>query len=81
VKSPQTDGMCKRFHQTILQDYYQVTFRKKLFHSIDALQADLDEWLHHDNHERTRQGKMCCGRTPIETMIDGTAIWREKFVN
>ena len=81
VKSPQTDGMCKRFHKTILQDYYQVTFRKKLFHSIDALQADLDEWLHHDNHERTRQGKMCCGRTPIETMIDGTAIWREKFVN
>jgi hypothetical protein len=73
--------MCKRFHKTILQDYYQVTFRKKLFHSIDALQADLDEWLHHDNHERTHQGKMCCGRTPIETMIDGTAIWREKFVN
>jgi hypothetical protein len=81
VKSPQTDGMCKGFQKTILQDYYQVTFRKKLFHSIDALQADLDEWLHHDNHERTRQGKMCCGRTPIETMIDGTAIWREKFVN
>ena len=81
VKSPQTDGMCERFHKTILQDYYQVTFRKKLFHSIDPLQADLDEWLHHDNHERTHQGKMCCGRTPIETMIDGTAIWREKFVN
>ena len=56
VKSPQTDGMCERFHKTILQDYYQVTFRKKLFHSIDALQADLDEWLHHDNHERTHQG-------------------------
>ena len=81
MKSPQTDGMCERFHKTILQDYYQVTFRKKLFHSIDALQADLDEWLHHDNHERTRQGKMCCGRTPIETMIDGKEIWQEKFVN
>ena len=55
VKSPQTDGMCERFHKTILQDYYQVTFRKKLFHSNDALQADLDEWLHHDNHEHTHQ--------------------------
>jgi hypothetical protein len=45
------------------------------------LQADLDEWPHHYNHERTHQGKMCCGRTPFETMIDGKAIWREKFVN
>ena len=57
------------------------TFRKKLYDSIDALQADLDEWLHHYNHKRTHQGKICCGRTPIEIMIDGKAIWREKFVN
>jgi hypothetical protein len=61
--------------------FYQIAFRKKLYDSIDALQADLDEWLHHYNHERTHQGKMCCGRTPIETMIDGKQIWREKFVN
>tara|TARA_B100000497_G_C7474408_1_gene291905 strand:+ start:272 stop:457 length:186 start_codon:yes stop_codon:yes gene_type:complete len=57
------------------------TFRKKLYDSIDALQADLGEWLHHYNHKRTHQGKMCCGGTPIETMIDGKAIWREKLVN
>ena len=81
VKSPQTHGICERFHKTILQEFYQVTFRKKLYHSIDVLQADLDEWLHHYNHERTHQGKMCCGRTPIETMTDGKDIWREKFVN
>jgi hypothetical protein len=81
VKSPQTNGICERFHKTVLQEFYQVAFRKKLYDSIDALQADLDEWLHHYNHERTNQGKMCCGRTPIETMIDGKEIWREKFVN
>ena len=80
VKSPQTNGICERFHKTILQEFYQVAFRKKLYDNIDALQADLDEWLHHDNHERTHQGKMCCGRTPIETMIDGKEIWQEKFV-
>ncbi|EOS96693.1 Integrase catalytic subunit [Erwinia tracheiphila PSU-1] len=27
--SPQTNGICERFHKTILQDFYQVTFRKK----------------------------------------------------
>ena len=29
VKSPQTNGICERFHKTILQEFYQVTFRKK----------------------------------------------------
>lgn len=81
VKSPQTNGICERFHKTVLQEFYQVAFPKKLYDSIEALQADLDEWLHHYNHERTHQGKMCCGRTPVETMIDGKEIWQEKFVN
>ena len=48
---------------------------------VHTLQADLDEWLHAYNTERTHQGKMCCGRTPFETMIEGTVIWKEKFVN
>ncbi len=50
MKSPQTNGICERFHKTILQEFYQVAFRKKLYDSIDALQADLDDWLHHYNH-------------------------------
>jgi hypothetical protein len=60
VKSPQTKLIFERFHKTILQEFYQVAFRKKLYDSIDALQVDLDEWLHHYNHERTHQGKICC---------------------
>lgn len=81
VKSPQTNGICERFHKTILQEFYQVTFRKKLYQSIEELQADLDTWIDFYNKERTHQGKMCCGRTPFETMIEGKAIWKEKFVN
>jgi len=49
--------------------------------SVEQLQVDLDQWLHHYNTERTHQGKMCCGRTPFETMIEGKEIWKEKFVN
>ncbi len=79
--SPQTNGICERFHKTILQEFYQITFRKKLYESIEALQADLDEWLDHYNTQRTHQGKMCCGRTPFETMIEGKEIWKDKFVN
>ena len=78
ARSPQTNGICERFHKTILQEFYQVTFRKKLYVSLDELQSDLDGWLNYYNNERTHQGKMCCGRTPNETLLDGKSIWAEK---
>ena len=78
---PQTNGICERFHKTILQEFYQITFRKKIYRSIEELQHDLDEWLWYYNNERTHQGKMCCGRTPLETLIDGKEIWRNKIDN
>lgn len=79
--SPQTNGICGRFHKTILQEFYQVTLRKKIYETIDDLQNDLDEWLHYYNNERTHQGKMCCGRTPMQTLVDGKQLWREKSFN
>ncbi|MDW0464824.1 IS481 family transposase [Mannheimia haemolytica] len=78
VKQPQTNGICERFHKTILQEFYQVAFRKRIYMDLEALQADLDEWLMYYNHHRTHQGKMCCGRTPMETLVDGKRIWAEK---
>lgn len=78
ARHPQTNGICERFHKTILNEFYQVTFRKKLYDSLEMLQKDLDEWLNYYNNERTHQGKMCCGRTPMETLIDGKQIWAEK---
>lgn len=76
--SPQTNGICERFHKTILNEFYQVTFRKKLYQTLEELQKDLDEWLSYYNNERTHQGKMCNGRTPVETLIDGKRVWAEK---
>ena len=79
ARTPQTNGICERFHKTILQEFYQVTLRKHMYHDIESLQKDLDEWLESYNNERTHQGKMCCGRTPMQTLIDGKQIWKEKF--
>lgn len=79
--SPQTNGICERFHKTILEEFYQVAFRKKIYNALDELQKDLDDWLVHYNNERTHQGKMCCGRTPMETFLDGKRIWQEKVGN
>jgi hypothetical protein len=42
VKSPQTNGICERFHKTVLNEFYRVAFRKKIFASLNELQTDLD---------------------------------------
>jgi transposase InsO family protein len=81
ARSPKTNGICERFHKTILQEFYQITFRRKIYTSIEELQKDLDEWVGFYNNQRTHQGKMCCGRTPIATFIDGIKIAKEKVEN
>ncbi len=81
VKSPQTNGICERFHRTILNEFYQITLRKKIYQTIKELQTDLDVWLEEYNTQRTHQGKMCNGRTPMDTLIDGKQIWQDKFMN
>lgn len=79
--SPQTNGICERFHKTILQEFYQVTFRKKLYHDLESLQKDLDSWIDYYNNERTHQGKICNGKTPMETLLSGKQIWNSKNLN
>lgn len=81
VRHPQTNGICERFHKTILQEFYQVALRKHIYESVEQLQVDLDNWLEHYNNERTHQGKKCCGRTPMQTLIDGKQIWMDKQIN
>jgi len=76
--SQQTNGICERFHKTILHEFYQVTFRKKLYSTLEELQKELGDWMEYYNNVRTHQGKMCCGRTPMETLLDGKLIWAEK---
>ena len=78
VKSPQTNGICERAHLTILNEFYRVTFRKKVYSDLETLQTDLDEYMNRFNHERTHQGKRCKGRTPMTTFLDGLELCKEK---
>ncbi len=78
---PQTNGICERFHKTILQEFYQVAFRRKIYQSIEELQHDLDDWMVYYNNTRTHQGKMCCGRTPMQTLIDAKGVWDDKITS
>ncbi len=67
VKSPRTNGTTEKLNQTILNEFYNVAFRKKIYRTLDEIQFDLDEYMDDYNTNRTNQGKRCLGRTPMQT--------------
>lgn len=80
VKSPQTNGICERFHKTLLNEFYRVAFRKKIYKTLDELQTDLDAWLRLYNEDRPHQGRWCYGKTPLQTFIDSIPLAKEKMI-
>ena len=80
TKSPQTNGICERFHRTMLDEFYRVAFRKKIYRTIDELQVDLDAWLTSYNLERAHQGRWCYGKTPMHTFLDAIPTAKEKLM-
>jgi len=80
AKSPQTNGICERFHRTIQDEFYAVAFRKKVYRSIQELQNDLDRWMTYYNQDRTHTGKYCFGKTPMQTFNDTINLAKEKML-
>lgn len=78
AKSPQTNGICERFHQTIQNEFYATAFRRKVYTSLEQLQVDVDAWIHSYNTERTHSGKHCFGKTPWQTFVNSKSIALEK---
>jgi hypothetical protein len=61
-------------------EFYRVAFRKKLYHSIDELQVDLDLWVRDYNEQRPHQGRWCFGKTPMQTFLDAILTTKEKSI-
>ncbi len=80
TKSPQTNGICERFHKTVLNEFYRVAFRKKVYRALDELQVDLDCWIKEYNEARPHQGRWCFGKTPMQTFLDAMPIAKEKMI-
>ncbi|KAA6350424.1 hypothetical protein EZS27_002151 [termite gut metagenome] len=81
AKSPQTNGICERFHRTMQEEFYATAFRKKIYQTIDDLQADIDVWLKNYNEERPHTGKHCYGKTPIQTWRDSIHLAKDKLLD
>ena len=80
TKSPQTNGICERFHKTVLNEFYRVAFRRKLYTTLEELQADLDAWMTEYNELRPHQGRWCFGKTPMQTFLDSLSLAKEKLI-
>jgi len=80
TRHPQTNGICERFHKTMLNEFYRVAFRKKIYCTLEALQTDLDVWLQEYNEQRSHQGRWCYGKTPMQTFLDSVPLAKEKIL-
>jgi transposase InsO family protein len=69
VRSPQTNGFVERFIRTAREEFFEVAFTRKFYESIEELQTDFEEWLHHYNHERPHLGYRNHGAYPIQTVL------------
>jgi transposase InsO family protein len=81
ARSPQTNGICERFHKTIQDEFYAVAFRKKIYHSLEEVQKDVDKWIEEYNMERTHSGKYCFGKTPWQTFLDSKKLADDKMLD
>ena len=80
TRHPQTNGICERFHKTMLNEFYRVAFRKKIYRTLEAIQTDLDVWMQEYNERRPHQGRWCYGKTPMQTFIDSLPLAKEKLL-
>ena len=81
TKSPQANGICERFNNTCLNEFYRVAFRKRIYETIEDLQRDLDAWIKEYNEERPHQGRWCYGKTPMQTFLDSVPLAKEKLIS
>lgn len=81
AKSPQTNGICERFHQTIQNEFYATAFRKKVYTSVEELQKDVEKWVEEYNTERSHSGRYCYGKTPMATFRESKHLAQEKMLD
>lgn len=71
ARHPWTNGYAESFHKTLMNDFYHLAFRRKLYSTLDELQHDLDQFLLKYNFERTHTGYKLNGMTPAEKFLNG----------
>jgi len=80
AKSPQTNGICERFHRTILEEFYQVEFARSSTAALGSCRPIWTRWIESYNSERTHSGKYCYGKAPMQTFLDAKPLADAKMI-
>jgi len=81
ARHPQTNGICERFHRTMKDEFCSIAFRKKIYHSLEELQRDVDQWLVTYNEQRPHSGRYCDGKTPMQTFRESKHLAEAKMLD
>jgi len=77
---PVFNAICERFQRVILEEFYQVTFRKYFFKSVAELQNKLDEYLCYYNFQRVHFGVVKTGAVPIDVLKSRRSLLQQHFL-
>ena len=69
AKSPQTNGIVERLHKTMLNEFYRIVFRKKIYDTIDALQTDSLNLISGRCVFKRPEPALCSGGTRLNTAL------------
>ena len=58
----------------MLNEFYRIALRKKLYETLAVLQTDADTWLGEYNEARPHQGRWCYGKMPLQTFLDSIPL-------
>ena len=75
---PPNNGICERFHKAMLNEFYRVAFRKKIYRTLEEWQADLNAWMEDYNQKRPYQSRWCYDKIPMR--MDSVPLAKEKIV-
>ena len=59
-------------------EFYRITFRKKIHDAGEMLQRDLDKRRRESREQRPHYGRYCYGKTPMQTFRDSLSLAKAK---
>jgi len=60
------------------EEFYDITFRKKVYRNVEELQQNVDAWIQSYNTLRPHSGRYCYGKTPMQTFTEAKPLALEK---
>jgi hypothetical protein len=80
AKIPQTNGICERFHKTVLNEFYRVAFRKRSTKQSKNYKTIWTPGLSCTMKNDLIRADGAYGKTPLQTFVDSIALAKQKMI-